>query len=455
MPYKRYSDLFEIAWDFDSTKHYDDFMSVSEINDFLVLVMADGVSQSWCGRVASVYATKYAIDFLKEHKDQIKSGISSDDLERLIKDSIYYAGERIRKIGDAIKPYILVKKAEKEYETLEKVRAYIKEITSRYSRDIERIMESVTSIYTFCDEVKKQVSLVLDEKNVNKFMQKVKELEKANSQLRDMVNRMNSIIEEKIKDLSRSKFKIYIQEKESFLNILKQLKASITMLKIDNYTNSNLTAFSLPSISDTFQKIGISQDEYKRSETSLKALIEEIVKMRNKKREDKKALEQSLLSRIVEFQLPAFTSTLTIFIANYKKPSKIYIAVLGDSDINMINTKTFEWTSLYSTATSGGLTNYISSEKGVAGSPHIFNTTIEQKNVLIILSTDGANISYTSPGGVPGAPFINKIKTATREKGTIEGFPEQWIDYLRERNGSDDDISLFIASIKQEENPTV
>ena len=183
-------------------------------------------------------------------------------------------------------------------------------------------------MHTLCEEINKQISLLLDEKAVNKLIWSIDELKKADSQLREVVNTINNILEKQITAFSRNNFEIYAQENEKILDVLKQLKSSISELNIDNYINLDIANFSLPEVSDVFMKTGISQEEYKRSEHFLKTLIEEIVKMRNKKREEKKDLEQSLLSRILQFRLPAFTSTLTIFITNFNNQLRYMLQFL-------------------------------------------------------------------------------------------------------------------------------
>lgn len=99
------------------------------------------------------------------------------------------------------------------------------------------------------------------------------------------------------------------------------------------------------------------------------------------------------------------------------------------------------------------LRSYISSEgKIVTGNPVILTRNVSPGDI-ILLSTDGAYLHYTTKGGFPYELFKNKFIHFKTTCQTLSGLPEAWFKYLRKEQAINDDFSLVIIEFAENYEP--
>ena len=74
---------------------------------------------------------------------------------------------------------------------------------------------------------------------------------------------------------------------------------------------------------------------------------------------------------------------------------------------------------------------------------------------FLTLSTDGANITWTTSGGFNGEPFRKAvIGELPIENAIQDNLAEIWLSFLETVNGIDDDASLIIARMTENDIDT-
>jgi serine/threonine protein phosphatase PrpC len=123
---------------------------------------------------------------------------------------------------------------------------------------------------------------------------------------------------------------------------------------------------------------------------------------------------------------------------------KLYTAVLGDTEIYVFRKN--KLSPHYVLPKSETLETYLSSEKGVVG-PMDFAMRKLEKDDIVIICSDGANLSYAPSSGYPYALFINTLIKSLKNK---ENPAYQWFNRLnKECEGKlPDDFSLIIVEVQ-------
>ncbi|MFW9994639.1 MAG: hypothetical protein ACFFD4_21530, partial [Candidatus Odinarchaeota archaeon] len=87
--------VLEISWEIDSREHFDDQLQVFKVKDRVIgLIIADGVSNSSGGRIASVYLSHYIPLFISEALTS-NSDLSGFELQDVGIKAINYAVKKL------------------------------------------------------------------------------------------------------------------------------------------------------------------------------------------------------------------------------------------------------------------------------------------------------------------------------------------------------------------------
>jgi serine/threonine protein phosphatase PrpC len=172
--------------------------------------------------------------------------------------------------------------------------------------------------------------------------------------------------------------------------------------------------------------------------------------------ETAKACRTNLLRELCATESSQFNSQTTLAVALIMPDSndpllkRAIVYGVGDSRVGLLrhNQSTMNWHPVYESDPSKYINSYVSSREGIVGKPFLASLMLYAGDT-VILSTDGANVRWTTPSGVPGVPFKKVLHEGLTEKASEkENLAERWLSFLKSRLGElDDDASIIIAHL--------
>jgi hypothetical protein len=195
-----------------------------------------------------------------------------------------------------------------------------------------------------------------------------------------------------------------------------------------------------------------SSDEQPKADERLKEIIEQLPKGSN---ETDQAVIEHLLVGLSKQSPQDWDSTTTLCFAllfpeeqeDYKVTRMVTLS-LGDSRVTILSPERL-WVKHYEVKTPR-VTTFISTKSGIMGTPDVASRVL-YPDECVVMSSDGANILWTTPAGVEGVPFQNLIEERIDKEDSLEGFAESWLDYMLNRGALTDDASLIVARIVDDE----
>jgi hypothetical protein len=167
--------------------------------------------------------------------------------------------------------------------------------------------------------------------------------------------------------------------------------------------------------------------------------------------EDYQKFRDNILNRIIHEKqqrnrIELQTTLSIVGIEQLSNQALIHSCIVGDSKIIMIqdNQPIF----LYGYMKKGGETpSYICCNDRIVGG--IYESIFRMnRGDIFIISTDGAKLSHTTPGGEEYYYFINELLKFMRKYDTIIGFSTYWIKKLLQKDVMDDDASIAIIALR-------
>jgi hypothetical protein len=458
----------EISWFMDSTQHFDDQLQVFRIADNLVgLIIADGVSSSSGGRIASVYLSHYIPEFIAENTSKNVSGF---ELQELGQKAIDYAVDKLVKIetktgtsnSSFIDLIIQSKQLEEVLVILEepaKRMDYLEINHEKFSNEYSEILNKVKEQGISIKRLQKMIEYL--QGYLYNLQQEGQSLKENKSRIYSSLNRivndevaLNSLFKKdrkKVVDTIRKAIKIIEQAENSTLELIGRINGvkddnsrvsfeNIELLKTGLHKNLLSCITAIKEVHDSFRK-------------KLPDWLPLVLFYIDERRENTDSLLENLSNRMKLQKRINFESTLAFVLIEILSPEndeksklvRFWSYMLGDPEA-FILTSDKQWISHYKT-TEGKLKSYVSSIKGIGGRMDICARYLGLNDVLIV-GCDGANLKWTSKGGYSFVPLLKLINTGI-QSNSIEKIPAKWFQKLTSNNAITDDFSLIAAWIRK------
>ena len=464
----------EVGWIMDSTTHFDDQIEVFTIGtDYLGLILADGVSQSAGGRIASASICEY----LPRQLDSLKEMVSNEPPYQVIQawcmQSIEKAAEDVKATFDAAKKSLgekktapqalleaaqVLKRCQESRDNLAQLDGVLEKLftshqsflkafkplsdavvktvydQSAHARVIESIETYAKDLKALASQIKK---LCID---IRAFMEWIQEKKKVKSFIETtsppLVNTMKflgTLFDGMLDFMLGNKHKGAITRK--------------TFEQPEDAFSNDLQAFTISKSAFIESITAIEQAMY----TNLPAWLRLILDHRDRNLEDVEKLVNDMVKRLNDDKQVASASTLALVILQLNSKNidhgqwiPFWSFSLGDPEI-FLQSGDGLWIPHYSIS-QGTLKTFVSGTEGIYGRIDACQRQLRPGDILI-LASDGANIRWTTPSGFEFVPFKNLIKEVLQERQSIKSVPGAWLAKLRTVVKVDDDASMVVIRV--------
>jgi len=485
--------LAETDWDFDSTVHGDDQVSVFKLNNYLFIILCDGVTTCTSGRLASVLIPYYVRQHLEE---EIKEkGNTKMSIEDLLLESTKWASEKLGMIQEGLKREIIRSacraRLSKGPDTLLQIAESFEDMHTdviRFSGIQSGLDVKVNELGAKVDKILQPLSKLTETTNIISVNDSLKSLDELESLLLDYYSLIGSLAEKMgrfrghverltVERSECEKFARIIEEimepqKDEYLSqVLRSIKKFIEQseklldisVEIENVMEGKTLSDKIPKnlkimreeIMRLRSDTKISNREHSGTLEGIGDIFNEYV---NKSREKKEDVLSNIKKRIYsvnsiqDIENMSFETTLALVaFEEFESYLKLTSVCLGDTEIHIIPDLGDGLLPHYRPPRDKELQSFISSKRGIEGHEEVQSRRLIGSETVVI-SSDGANIYYTTPGGYSGTVFLRLLGDWTsRHNSSVKDYCKFWIEYLRKNGALSDDASMIMTTIKRKE----
>jgi len=391
-----------ISSEIDNSKHEDDESFVHIGSDKLVAVVADGVSGCTCGRLASKLVVGYLLEKIPE------SSITNTSISDIVTEAVNRSKITFNDLKESWikRPMIehVLPKLLKQYRNLE--------------TNVNTIKTNLAIYQTLEGEVERKELFEIIERD----LQNLQTLEEETKQL-------IGTIEQYAKD--NTEIQIFLPRFKKTLNSLSKDYSiendykEILSISVPSFPDFSYTL--LDKLIEICKKFQLSDENYKQTAIKIFNRLTSVDPNENDNIQD---------------VIWDVETTLSLLVLTTNKGILSYC--LGDSPIRIYRNKCWIYHSF--PITRGAIKSFISLTRGIVGEPDIVYRCTYRGDI-IINSSDGALLEWTTPGGVEYVPF-EKLLRESLKNDTIKSVSDNLINKIREKGDLKDDASLIVIQLR-------